>query len=478
MIKRNLTLLFLLLGAFTLASCEKEESVPAETVKEEATPSFVDKIDRSDEGYVLVWNDEFDGDSLDTTKWCMQHGNGSDYGIENWGNNELESYEYDNVTVKDGNLVIEARKEDKNGKQFTSGRLRTMTDDNEPLYSVKYGRIEAKIKIEGGSGMWPAFWMLPVDQNIYGTWAASGEIDIMEAMGRLPFKIGGTAHYGGVWPKNVYSNKEYFFENGTDISDYHTYAVEWTPKHLKWYVDDECYSTLSNWYAIGDKGTVNYTAPAPFDVPFYIILNLAVGGSFDPKASINDESFPAAMYVDFVRVFQLEEGYDESIVKAAYNTAVKKDTGHHLYNETFDEGAGRLAFWNTENLDASVPSFETDADGVDHYVRSVKLHAGDADGRLYQTGLLLRGNYKYGVMFDMKADNESVVEIVITDSSGNIINSKEITVPKVDNPGKVKYTFENTESEDDENAVFSIYVKAGGNVTIDNIVFQDIEPLN
>ena len=477
MIKRTFALLFLIIGTMALTACEKDASAPAESVKEEAAPSFTDKIDRSDEGYVLVWNDEFDGDTLDTTKWCMQHGNGSDYGIENWGNNELESYEYDNVSVKDGNLIIEAKREDKNGKQFTSGRLRTMTDENEPLFSVKYGRIEAKIKIEGGSGMWPAFWMLPVDQNIYGTWAASGEIDIMEAMGRLPFKIGGTAHYGGVWPKNVYSNKEYFFENGTDISDYHTYAVEWTPKHLKWYVDDECYSTLSNWYALGEKGTVNYTAPAPFDVPFYIILNLAVGGSFDPKASINDESFPAAMYVDFVRVFQKEEGYDDSNVKAAYNTAVKKETGHHLYNESFDEGAGRLAFWTIDNLDANVPSFEVDANGKEVYSRSVNLKASVGDGSIYQSGLLLRGNYRYGVMFDLKADAESEIEIIIMDSAGNVVNSQSLSVPVVNDFKKVKYTFENTAVEDDENGIFIIKVKEVGTITVDNIVFQDIEPL-
>ena len=481
MLKKEYALIpVLLLSVLSFTSCGSEkESVntPEISVEIEAEEKeyFTDKSDRSDEGYLLIWNDEFEGDALDPEKWCMQHGNGSAYGIENWGNNELQSYEYENVTVENGELIIEAKKEDKNGKQFTSGRLRTMTDENEPLFSLKYGRVEAKIKIEGGSGIWPAFWMLPVDTDIYGTWAASGEIDIMEAMGRLPGKVGGTAHYGGVWPKNVYSSKDYIFKPETDISDYHTYAVEWTPKSIKWYVDDECYETLSNWYAIGSEGSVNYTAPAPFDVPFYIILNLAVGGSFDPQGYVKDDSFPAKMYVDFVRVYQKEEGYDEN-VNAAYNTALKNETGHFIYNDTFDEGVNRLAFWNTENLDANVPSVETDAEGKESYKRIAHLSLTDPEneGSISQTGLTLKSGYKYGVMFDIGAENETDIEVLVTDKDGLPAVSKEVTVPKTENMGNIKFTFTSEFTEDLDDAVFKIVIKNGGPVTIDNIIYREL----
>ena len=157
---------------------------------------------------------------------------------------------------------------------FTSGRIRTLTDENEALFSTTFGRVEARIMMEGGSGIWPAFWMLPVDSSIYGQWAASGEIDIMEVRGRIPNVSTGTAHFGNQWPDNIYKNKEYTFATGTDVRDYHVYAVEWEPEEIRWYIDDECFYTLNDWYANSGANAADFTRPAPFDVPFYILLNV------------------------------------------------------------------------------------------------------------------------------------------------------------------------------------------------------------
>lgn len=191
---------------------------------------------------------------------------------------------------------------------YTSGRIRTITNRGEVLFATTYGRIEARIKMPAAEGLWPAFWMLPVDESIYGGWAASGELDIMEAKGRLPERIGGAAHYGKVWPQNTFQNKDYYFTDGTDITDYHLYSMEWEPDEIRWYVDNELFFTMTDWYSEASDGTP-YPEPAPFDVPFYIILNMAIGGTFDPEADVKNVEFPVAMEVDFVRVYHKEEGY-------------------------------------------------------------------------------------------------------------------------------------------------------------------------
>lgn len=280
------------------------------TAEPVVTPKpYVDKLDRSDEGYVLVWNDEFDGDTIDLTKWDFQYGNGGEYGNPGWGNQEVQYYlnREENVRVEDGKLIITAVKED-SSMPYTSARLRTVTNSGEVLFATTYGRIEARIKMPAEEGLWPAFWLLPVDTSVYGGWAASGEIDIMEAKGRLPEQIGGALHYGRVWPNNTYQNKDYFFEDGTEITDYHLYSIEWEPGEIRWYVDNECYFTVNDWYSEDETGA-RREGDAPFDVPFYILLNMAIGGKFDPEADLNNAEFPAEMEVDFVRVYHKEEGY-------------------------------------------------------------------------------------------------------------------------------------------------------------------------
>lgn len=293
---------------------ETTEEVTEEQQKKEPAP-YVDKLDRSDEGYILIWNDEFDGDKLDTTKWDYQYGNGGEYGNPGWGNYELEYYlsREENVRVEDGKLIITAMKED-TAMPYTSGRIRTITNRGEVLFATTYGRIEARIKMPAAEGLWPAFWMLPVDKTIYGDWAASGELDIMEAKGRLPEQFSAAAHFGRAWPNNTFQNKEYVFEDGTDITDYHLYSIEWEPDEIRWYVDNECFFTMTDWYSQDSTGT-NYPEPAPFDVPFYIILNMAIGGTFDSQADVDNVEFPVEMEVDFVRVYQKEEGYGTETVQ-------------------------------------------------------------------------------------------------------------------------------------------------------------------
>ena len=240
-------------------------------------------------GWQLVWSDEFSGTSVDTTKWTFDTGNGSG----GWGNNELEYYtsRASNVYVADGLLHVVARKESYKGFNYTSAKLKTLG-----LFSKRYGRFEFRAKLPQGKGYWPALWLMPRD-SIYGGWAASGEVDMMENKGRIPTQVMGTLHFGGPYPNQAQSyGPSYTFSGGDSVTNFHVYAVEWTTNQFSWYVDGTLYQTQSDWYSTGGA------FPAPFDQPFYIIMNLAVGGNFDGNPD-GTTVFPGDMQVDYVRVY-------------------------------------------------------------------------------------------------------------------------------------------------------------------------------
>ncbi len=274
-------------------------------------------------GWKLVWSDEFNGSEIDKTKWDFDRGNGfqADNGqwLSGWGNNELEFYTNrpENLYVKDGALHIRAVRESYKGCEYTSARIRTRKSDKTPLFNKAYGRFEFRAKLPIGKGVWPAIWLLPEDEK-YGGWAASGEIDLMEARGQEPNKVLGTLHYGSKWPANTHTGKDYVFPDNGTIADFHVYALEWEPGEIRWYVDDQLYQTQNFWWSCSDhdgpKGVepVNESElnpwPAPFDHPYYIILNVAVGGQFlgNPDKTT---AFPTEMVVDYVRVYDKTGGY-------------------------------------------------------------------------------------------------------------------------------------------------------------------------
>ena len=262
------------------------------------------------DGWNLIWNDEFNAGSLDTTKWSYQIGNGlTASGNKGWGNNELEYYtdNTQNVNVADGKLNITALNQtvtDPNEGTFnvTSGRIRSVSN-NSTNFSFKYGRIDFCAKLPGGAGIWPALWMLPSDTSIYGVWAASGEIDVMEARGRVTNSVCGTIHYGGTWPANDNVGENYYFPDGkTFDSDYHVYSLVWEQDKLKWYVDGKCFYALSNdsWFSANAPSNPY----APFDQEFYILMNVAAGGWFDNDIVPDSSAYPATMQVEYVRVYQ------------------------------------------------------------------------------------------------------------------------------------------------------------------------------
>ena len=252
----------------------------------------------------MVFSDDFDGNTLDLTKWTPLVGDGSAQGIPGWGNNELQFYQAENAIVDGQNLTIEAREEFVGGYNYTSARI-----ISEYKFDFTYGRIEMRAKMPIGQGMWPAFWMFftdpppppPVGQTAvgeYGGWAASGEIDIMEYLGNAPEEVFGTIHFGQPFPGNQFDSE--LFPNPMNINfndDFHVFAVEWEPGEMRWYVDNILYATKNTWWSNGG----NY--PAPFDKDFHILLNLAVGGNL-PGPPDATTAFPQEFVIDYVRVYQ------------------------------------------------------------------------------------------------------------------------------------------------------------------------------
>jgi beta-glucanase (GH16 family) len=236
----------------------------------------------------LVWSDEFSGTSLDLTKWQAQIGDGCAEGTCGWGNGELQYYKAENAVVSGGMLQIIAKRERVQSKAYTSARIRTRN-----LADFTYGRMEARIKLPAGAGLWPAFWMLSTNEP-YGSWPQSGEIDIMEFISAKPDHVFGTIHYGNPYPNNQFQGNDFYLYDGTSFTDdFHEFAIEWSPGEMRWYVDNILYSVKTP----ADIAPFNW----PFDHNFHFILNTAIGGTLG--GTVDNNIFPATMLVDYVRVY-------------------------------------------------------------------------------------------------------------------------------------------------------------------------------
>jgi len=282
---------------------------------------------QGDDDWVLVWSDEFEGDRVDPAKWDFDIGNGFfDYAnhawIAGWGNEELQYYtrEPENVTVRDSLLTIRAVKESLHGCGYTSARLKTRKRDGTPLFTKTYGKFEFRAKVPWGKGLWPALWLLPQDDR-YGGWAASGEIDVMEIVGERPREVLGSIHFGSTFPRRSLVTKVFKLPGDSTVADWHVYAVEWEPGAICWSVDGVPWANQDFWWSCSKTGRSGAGLeascaadlnpwPAPFDQPFYLVMNVAVGGNF-PGAPNPQTLFPAELVVDYVRVYDRPGGYGD-----------------------------------------------------------------------------------------------------------------------------------------------------------------------
>ncbi len=242
------------------------------------------------DAYELVWSDEFEQPGPpDSTKWNY------DVGGHGWGNNELQFYTKgrpENARVEGGKLIIEARKEPWDSSNYTSAKLISRGKQ-----SWLYGKFEVSAKLPKGRGTWPAIWMMP-EKDTHGGWPTSGEIDIMEHVGFNPGTVHGSVH-----------TEAYNHIIGTQKSDtlavpdamdaFHAYAVEWSADSMFFFIDGKRYHTFANEHKTYKEW--------PYDHPFYLILNIAVGGNWGGQKGVDDSIWPQKMEVDYVRVYQRKE---------------------------------------------------------------------------------------------------------------------------------------------------------------------------
>lgn len=361
-----------------------------------------------EDGYKLVWADEFNGTELNRDDWNVElHDPG-------WVNSELQAYvdSKDNITVKDGKLIITPiQTRDENGNySYTSGRIST-----QKKHTFKYGKFEARVKVPNGMGYLPAFWLMADDENLYGQWPRCGEIDIMEVHGSAPQTAYGTIHYGDPHSE---SQGTYSLSEGSFADDFHTFTCEWEPGKISWYVDGILFHTENDWFSAAE-GQGELTYPAPFDQPFYIILNLAVGGSWvdDP----DNATFKSQPYeVDYVRVYQ-KDSYDENVTKPVKDVVLRDPdaTGNYIINGDFsvaedltDDAAWKFLTALGGEATAAIKNNEM-------VINSTNAGTVDYSVQLVQANLPMREGASYTLTFDAYADEARtmIVDVSAPDRS-------------------------------------------------------------
>ncbi|SHL75317.1 Carbohydrate binding domain-containing protein [Anaerocolumna jejuensis DSM 15929] len=411
-------------------------------------------------GYSLVWSDDFSGNTLDASKWNYElHEPG-------WVNNELQSYtdSSDNVYVKDGNLVIQPIKTENavtGNTTYTSGRINTRNKAD-----FKYGKIEVKAKLPKGQGIWPAIWMMPAREELYGGWPKCGELDIMELLGNDPAKVYQTLHYSKTG-SDVQSQGTKILSSG-DFSDaYHVFSMEWEPEKISFYVDGKLTKTETKWYTSTDGvGTITY--PAPFDQEFYMILNVAVGGNWPGNPNADTDFSKAKMLVDYVKVYQ-KPSYDENVVlKEAAVTLREPDAdGNYIINSDFSNAE---AMDDTDSWFLKTQSGGDAAASIAEHVMTVSLKSeGTVDYAVQamQAGIPLSKGGKYQLTFEAKADADRAMLLRLDGPDLNYTKYVEDqTVYLTINYQTYTYDFTmNADTDENSRLEFNLGAQKSGNPT-------------
>lgn len=344
------------------------------------------------EGYKLLWNDEFDGKTLDETKWNREvHEPG-------WTNNELQEYTTsdENIFVRDGNLVLKAVKSERNGKPYyTSGKVQGWNKTQ-----FQYGKVVVSAKVPEGKGLWPAIWMMPNQESKYGQWPKCGEIDIMESLGNDTTISYSTIHYG-----EPHAEQQGTIEKKGDESfsaKFHEYSVEWEPGEMRFYTDGELVLTCNDWFTAVQGGDEK-PYPAPFDQPFYVQLNLAVGGDWpgNPDATTNFDN--AEFQIDYVRVYQ-KDSYDTNVTKPPMTFREALPDGNFIRNGNFAtaENLEDDVDWKFLLFNGGVGAAEIKNGEI--VITSTNCGTEEYSVQLVHPDLPMLKGHKYKVSFDIKAD--------------------------------------------------------------------------
>ena len=434
--------LALLSGCGSKPAESSESAVSSETVTETSQEETTAAADNADEdvpeiaGYDLLWHDEFSGDTLDETIWNYEpHEPG-------WTNEELQEYttSTDNVFVRDGNLVIKAIKSEKDGKDYyTSGKV---TAQNKKDFM--YGKVVARAKVPEGQGLWPAIWMMPQDESYYGQWPKCGEIDIMEVLGSDVKKAYGTLHYG---EPHGEQQGTVVLDNGSFADDFHEYSVEWEPGEMRWYIDGELYLTVNDWFT-AVQGEEEKPYPAPFDQPFFVQMNLAVGGSWPGDPDETTDFDKAEFEIDYVRVYQKPE-YDTDVTKPEKHYREPLEDGNYIYNGDFSEAEDLNDDENWKFLLFEGGKGEAEIRDNMIVITSEAEGTEDYSVQLVQPEMPMIKGKKYRVTFDAWSDEErDIIVCVSAPNAGWIRYLKDTTLTITPEQTTYTYDFEMTEKDD------------------------------
>ena len=367
------------------SSASSEAETSAEVVIETEAPEL--------DGYQLLWHDEFDGSVLNDAIWNREK---RDPG---WTNEELQEYTEsdENIFLRDGCLILKAVKSDRDGKDYyTSGKVNSQNKTD-----FIYGKVVARAKVPEGQGLWPAIWMMPQDESRYGQWPKCGEIDIMEVLGNQTDTAYGTVHYGA---PHADQQGTVVLDSGTFASDFHEYSVEWEPGEMRWYIDNTLYLTVNDWFT-AEEGQDDKPYPAPFDQPFFVQMNLAVGGTWPGNPDSTTDFDKAEFEIDYVRVYQKPE-YDTNVTKpeATYREAL--EDGNFIFNGDFAEAEDL-----TDDVNWKFLLFEG-GDGAAKIKDNTMIIHSENEGnvdysvQLVQPEMPMIKGKKYRVTFDAWADEE------------------------------------------------------------------------
>ena len=464
-------------GEKTAEEIEKTITIDGEEVTLKAVITYQTETkdqeqdtDLSYEGYNLKWEDQFEGDSLNRDDWNVElHDPG-------WVNNELQSYvdSPENIYIEDGSLVlkpVETVNED-GSVSYTSGRVNTQNK-----HDFKYGLFEARVKVPEGQGFLPAFWMMPTNENLYGQWPRCGEIDIMEVLGNDTDTSYGTIHYGNPHSE---SQGSYTLEEGTFSDEYHVFDVEWEPGKISWYVDGKLIHTEDNWYS-ATEGQGEVTYPAPFDQPFYIILNLAVGGNWPGNPDETTDIESAAYYIDYVKVYQ-KDSYDENVTKPVEEVILRDpdETGNYVVNGDFSVKEDLTDEKDWTFLTALGGEAEAKIEDNEIAVTTENEGTVDYSVQLVQPDLPMKQGGVYQLTFDAYADADRTMKVGVSAPDRSFRRYLEDTTISLTEE-KQTYTLDFTMTDsDDANGRLEFNMGAAGStagIRISNVSLKKIDEI-
>ena len=435
------------MAACTPKATESETSAETSAKPTTETPQL--------EGYNLLWSDEFDGDVMDETKWNYEpHEPG-------WTNNELQEYttSTDNVFVRDGKLVLKAIKTTKDGQDYyTSGKV---TGQNKTDFI--YCKVVVSAKVPEGQGLWPAIWMMPQDESYYGQWPKCGEIDIMENLGNDTSISYSTIHYGEPHAEQQGT----ITMTGADSfsARFHEYSVEWEPGEMRFYTDDQLVLTVNDWFT-AYEGEDEKPYPAPFNQPFFVQMNLAVGGNWpgDPDETTNFDN--AEFEIDYVRVYQKPE-YDTNVQKPEKVFREALPDGNFIRNGDFsvaenlddDEDWKFLLFYEGEG--------QAEIKDGEMIITSTNCGTEEYSVQLVQPDLPMRKGHTYRVTFDIRADEaRKCIVCVSAPNAGWIRYLPDTSIDLTEEWQTFEFTFEMTEKDDNNGRLEFNMGKHGDTATI------------